>query len=81
MKSSLRKGLLPLMLIVGFILHILPLQAQLVKDIENAIKEDTVKKSVAADIKDSTTTLQKHLHRKTVCCKNTNYSKPTNTWK
>lgn len=64
MKSSLRKGLLPLMLIVGFILHILPLQAQLVKDIENAIKEDTVKKSVAADIKDSTTTLQKALAQK-----------------
>lgn len=64
MKSNLRKWLLPLMLIVGFILHNRPLQAQLVKDIENAIKEDTVKKSVAADTKDSTTTLQKALAQK-----------------
>lgn len=64
MKSNLRKWLLPLMLIVGFILHNRPLQAQLVKDIENAIKEDTVKKGVAADTKDSTTTLQKALAQK-----------------
>lgn len=73
MKGYLNRWLLPLMMFAGALINTPQLHAQVIKEIEKAIEDDTAKKSILSEIDaattpsntiDSTTLLQKELAQK-----------------